>query len=129
MDQRGYGWREFARLMWARVRPVDDWHSRHPLPTGFRARTRVTTLGRVVEPWSFVVLDDRSRPVDGGERWLDQGHEADQAAWQIARWWRTERPGVGDAGWLVLARPGWATRQGGGTARLERPLPQGQLAG
>lgn len=124
-----HGKRGWLRTLWRSLRPVDTWHERHPLPSGFRARTRVTASGVLVEPWTFLVIDDTRRPVDAGERWLPQRAESDQAAWQIAQWWRIERPGIGDASWHVLARPGWRTAQPGGACALGEPLPARALTG
>lgn len=75
--------------LWRRVLRVDPrptWHDRHPLPEGWRPRTRIDELGRVVEPWAYSVLVGGDL-FDGGEWWLPVGLDPDQAAWTVLEYW------------------------------------------
>jgi hypothetical protein len=63
------------------------WHERHPLPEGWRPRTRVDVTGRQVEPWVYLVTDAYGYALDGGEHWLPVRLDPDAAAYEILTWW------------------------------------------
>lgn len=63
------------------------WHERHPLPAGWRPRTRVDLAGREVEPWTYAVADAYGEVLDGGEIWLPTRLDPDAAAWETLGWW------------------------------------------
>jgi hypothetical protein len=65
----------------------ETWHDRHPLPEGWRPRTRIDCYGREVEPWSFMILDAHGYPHDGGEWWLPVGYDPDQVAYEVLTFW------------------------------------------
>ena len=70
-----------------------SWHDRHPLPEGWRPRTRVDVAGREVEPWQWVasVAGDG---YDGGEWWLPVGFDPDEAAHHILSRWLPAQDGL-----------------------------------
>lgn len=72
-------------MRWFRRRP--SWQELHPLPTGWRPRTRIDVAGREVEPWGYLVTDATGYPLDGGELWLPLHRDHDQAAWELLDWW------------------------------------------
>lgn len=63
------------------------WHERHPLPPGWRPRTRIDVAGRETEPWQYLVSDAHSYALDGGEIWLPTRLDPDEAAWTALQWW------------------------------------------
>jgi hypothetical protein len=63
------------------------WHDRHPLPKGWRPRTKIDPYGREVEPWGWVISDPTGYAIDGGEWWLPVGYDPDQAAYEILNHW------------------------------------------
>lgn len=83
-DTRGRPRRRVARLLRLH-RPT--WHDLHPLPAGWRPRTRVDVAGRVVEPWQWLVTDRTGYSYDGGEWWLPQGFDPDMAAHEVMTRW------------------------------------------
>jgi hypothetical protein len=91
--------REIDRSRWGRKQPGrirralglyrETWHDRHPLPAGWRPRTRIDCYGREVEPWSWIASDPYGSAYDAGEWWLPVGYDPDQAAWEILQHWLT----------------------------------------
>lgn len=92
-----------ARESWGRHRPLwrralgirarRTWHDEHPLPEGWRPRTKVDVLGREVEPWVWMITDALGE-YDGGESWLPVGHDPDQAAWDLLQGWLARQRGL-----------------------------------
>ena len=64
----------------------ETWQDRHPLPGGWRPRTRIDDLGREVEPWGYGVWVGRE-DFDGGEWWLPTRTSPDEAAYLILERW------------------------------------------
>lgn len=89
--------RELAHDRWGRKQPGrlrralglyrPTWHDRHPLPAGWRPRTRIDCYGREVEPWHYVIIDAHRYAHDGGEWWLPVGFDPDQAAFEVLDYW------------------------------------------
>lgn len=80
-------------VRWFRRRP--SWQELHPLPAGWRPRTRIDTRGREVEPWGYLIADVHTEAIDGGEWWLPVGYDPDQAAYEIlTRWLERSAPGL-----------------------------------
>lgn len=107
----GDGW--LRRLF--RRSPRLTWHDRHPLPAGWRPRTRIDRAGREVEPWGWLICDPRGHAHDGGEWWLPVGRDPDQAAHEILEHWLSTGAGYLDP-WELPGLRCSARRAG-----LERP--------
>jgi hypothetical protein len=87
-------------VSWRRRKPT--WHERHPLPPGWRPRTRIDPYGREVEPWTYLISDAHGYPVDGGEWWMPVGYDPDVAAYEILnRWLRVSAPEMALERWEV----------------------------
>lgn len=75
--------------LWRRalgLQPRPTWQDRHPLPRGWRPRTRIDDLGREVEPWGYGVWLGRDS-IDGGEWWMPTRTEPDEAAFTVLERW------------------------------------------
>lgn len=76
--------------LWRRMLGIgrrSTWHDRHPLPDGWRPRTRIDAAGREVEPWGWMIADAHGSAYDGGEWWLPVGLDPDQAAHEVLEHW------------------------------------------
>lgn len=82
--------RRRIRRMLGLARP--SWHDRHPLPEGWRPRTRIDVAGREVEPWQWLASLG-GQEYDGGEWWLMVGLDPDEAAHLILGRWLSDRAG------------------------------------
>lgn len=79
------------RRITGRPAPGQSYTERHPLPPGWRPRTRIDVAGRLTEPWLYLIADAHGE-YDGGELWLPVGMDGDMAAWEILQRWLSETP-------------------------------------
>lgn len=78
------------------------------LPQGWRPRTMIDVLQREVEPWLWMLTDERGAGYDAGECWLEVGRDPDEAAHEILEGWYARQNGALRPEWLtmrMLARP------------------------